>query len=390
MNTLLIHDTTLRDGEQGIGNTMSLSTKQAVLEQLNLLPLDFIELGFPASSDEDFASIRGAAKVPLRAMPVVLMRPTLQDVHKTLKATEEFESIQYLILGTGSELHQQRKRRRSLCDLLLETEEATTCLRNAGRENVAVILEDASRGGHAYIQEMAVAISALGIRSVALADTVGAATPEEIGTLFGEVTRKGAPGITWGVHCHNDLGLATANTLAAVAAGAQVAHVTVGGLGERAGNCALEEVVAVLHYKDKSSGFAGRFDLKVLHDAAARIFALLGKSIPPNKPILGEHVFSTAAGIHQNGILKDPEVYEYVRPHHFGRERRLIVNRLSGRSIVKALLSDVSDDIVDKFGSWLIQHEKEIDASEISDYFERFAEEEVTGEASESKIRRVV
>ncbi|MGU7768615.1 LeuA family protein [Burkholderia sp. MR1-5-21] len=379
MSSLLIHDTTLRDGEQGIGNTMSLSTKRAILEQLNLLPLDSIELGFPASSDEDFAWIRAVSSMPLRATPVVLLRPTPHDLHKTLKATEGFESIQYLLLGTGSELHQQKKRNQSLHYLLCEIEEAATCLRKAGRENIAVILEDASRGGLAYIQRVSVALSALGIRSIALADTVGAITPEEIRTLVGEVTRNVAPGTTWGVHCHNDLGLATANTLAAIAAGAQIAHVTVGGLGERAGNCPLEEVVAVLHYKGNCPGFVGRFDLKVLHDVAARIFALLGKSIPSNKPILGKHVFSTAAGIHQNGMLKDPEIYEYVRPHDFGRERRLVVNRLSGRSIVKALLPDVSDEIVGRFSTWLIEQEKEIDASEISNYFERFIGEKVTG-----------
>ncbi|MDR5836655.1 LeuA family protein [Caballeronia sp. LZ034LL] len=379
MSVLLIHDTTLRDGEQGIGNTMSLFTKQAVLEQLDLLPLDFIELGFPASSDEDFNWIKSAARMPLRATPVVLLRPTLHDIRKTLKATEEFESIQYLMLGTGSELHQERKRRRSLGDLLHEIEDAITCLRTAGRENVAVILEDASRGSPAYIQNVSVALSGLGVRSVTLADTVGASTPGEIGALFSTVTSNGPPQVSWGVHCHDDLGLATANTLAAVVAGAQLAHVTVGGLGERAGNCPLEEIVAVLHYKDTLPGFAGRFDLKTLHDVAERIFALLGKPIPPSKPILGQHVFSTAAGIHQNGLLKDPDVYEYVKPGDFGRERRLIVNRLSGRSIVTSALPDVSDGVVDRFCSWLFELERDIDAIEISGYFDRFVKENVSG-----------
>jgi 2-isopropylmalate synthase len=373
---LLIHDTTLRDGEQGIGNEMTLTQKAAILEQLDRLPLDLIEIGFPAASQEDLKWARMASTMSMRAKPVVLVRPIAEDLKKTISATEKFAAIQYLLLGTGSEIHQQKKRRLPLGRLLDEIANAVDLLRSAGRVDISVILEDASRGSADFLRTVATQMSALGVRSITFADTVGYAVPAEIEAMLCSVRHSVDPNIALGIHCHNDLGLATANTLTAISCGASIIQGTMGGLGERAGNCALEEVITILQYKKQWQVSNPGFDLRDLHDVAHQIHRILNKSISPTKPILGEHVFSTAAGIHQNGLLKSPEIYEYVKPQDFGRQRKLIFNRLSGRTMLNATLGNMNEVEMARFTGWLLGLKEEVEANRLQHYFERFKQSE--------------
>ncbi len=372
MNRLLILDTTLRDGEQGIGNVMTLTQKAGILEQLNRLPLDLIEIGFPASSEEDVKWARLAATMSMRAKPVVFARPIAADLEKTISATENFESIQYQLLGTGSEIHQELKRKLSLDRLMSELENAVVLLRSAGRNDISVILEDATRGSAALLKEVVTQVSSLGVRSITLADTVGYAVPGEISDMISSIRDCIGPDVSLGIHCHNDLGLATANSLSALSSGASLIQGTMGGLGERAGNCALEEIITILQYKQQWGVTHAEFDLQVVHDVAHQIHQIIGKSVALTKPILGEHVFSTAAGLHQNGILKAPEVYEYLSPLDFGRQRKFIFNRLSGRTLLRTALRDVDDADLDRFNSWLLDLREEVESKNLPDYFERF------------------
>jgi 2-isopropylmalate synthase len=316
----------------------------------------------------------------------VLVRPCERDIHLALAATDVYPAMHFQVLGTGSELHQTNKRRTTFEALLGELDHAVRLLRRAGRDDISVILEDASRGSPRFVAQLTRFLHDLGIAVVHFADTVGAATPPEIAAMIGAAVCDAPDGAVYGIHCHDDLGLATANTLAAIAAGAQLVHTTIGGLGERAGNCALEQVVAVLHYKRALYGAATGFDLAAVHTVAHRVFEVLGRPVPPSQPLVGEHVFSTAAGLHQNGLIKDPLTYEAVRAEDFGRRRRLVFNRLSGRSILRDALPSVAEADLVEFESWLLALRVDVRAEDLASYYARFAVETRDDEALEATV----
>lgn len=335
MKKVQIFDTTLRDGEQGIGNLMSIDQKKQILTHLDSLGLDVIELGFPAASQEDLRWFKTASHLSLKTKIAAFSRLQKADLACAVEAIKGFELAQIQLLGIGSEIHLKHKRQMTLEEGLAELAESIIFLKEQKVNDIAVIFEDSTRASKIFLKKMIDTAIAHGATTITLADTLGGAIPGYIENLV-RWTRMSIPAkIKIGVHCHNDLGLATANTLAAIDAGADMIQTTFGGIGERAGNCALEEISAVLHYKKEYYQASLNIPLNTIAETAHQIFSVLRKKIHDHKPLLGKHVFSTAAGIHQNGILKHPETYEYVKASDVGRELTFVQNRLSSQQIVK-------------------------------------------------------
>lgn len=342
MKTIKVFDTTLRDGEQGIGNLMSIAQKTQIILCLDKLGLDIIELGFPAASEEDKAWFQQAAQLNLQTKVCGFSRLLMSDLQCTLEAMKDFKQCQIQLLAIGSEIHLEHKHKMTLEEAQANLAAAVTFLKNNRIEDIAIILEDSTRGSKALLKAMISTAIHHGVTTITLADTVGCATPSYIYELISWTTSNIDKNVNVGIHCHNDLGLATANTLAAIEAGTDLIQTTLGGIGERVGNCALEEVAAVLHYKKNIYQNKLNINLKNIVKAVHQTFAVLGKDIPHNKPLLSEYAFSTAAGIHQNGILKNPETYEYVRAEDVGRKQVFVKNRLSSkRNIPSWILKNI-------------------------------------------------
>lgn len=330
MKRIEVFDTTLRDGEQGIGNLMTIENKMEIANKLDFLGLDYIELGVPTESNYDHEWYYEAGKILKRTKPAVLVRPIEKDIEIALKQLRHFSNFQIQLLGIGSEIHLIHKRKISIDDAKKELNDSISFIKNNGVKNISVIFEDASRGLEDYLKIIIDAAISAGATSIVLADTVGASNPHSIYQLIRKIKKITGTDIKVSVHCHNDLGLATANTLESIRAGADGVQTTLGGIGERAGNCSLEEIVATLYYMKHHYDADTQIDKLKMVDACEDLFMLLNKKIPANKPIIGEYVFSTAAGIHQDGIIKNPKIYEFVEPEVFGKIRQFIYNRLSG------------------------------------------------------------
>jgi 2-isopropylmalate synthase len=335
MKNIKVFDTTLRDGEQCIGFLLDHRDKWRALGAVLSIEPDYIELGYPASSEVEHAFIARAAlevRRRSRSIPVTFARLTPHDIDVAATSLQESGGVVQL-LGVGSELHLTRKRRISEAVAHTELADAVRRVKRHAGVQAAVIFEDASRADPAFLKrQIAVALDA-GAEMITYADTVGYCTPMDAECAMTELIAHFGHGVIWGVHFHNDLGMATANTLFGVRGGADLIQVTLGGIGERAGNCALEEVYASLLYKSKTFGAVLSLDPKKLLRACEDIFRYANKSIPTNKPIIGEHVFSTSAGIHQDGLMKDPQCYEYVEAAQFGRSRVFVSNRLSSKRL---------------------------------------------------------
>jgi 2-isopropylmalate synthase len=335
MKNIKVFDTTLRDGEQGIGFLLDHRDKWQALGTVLSLEPDYIELGYPASSELEYAFIARAAletRRRSRSVPVTFARLTPRDIERAATSLQESGGIVQL-LGVGSELHLTRKRRISEAAAHVELAQAIRQVKRHAGVQAAVIFEDASRADPEFLQrQIAVALDA-GAEMITYADTVGYCTPVDAESAMSALIAHFGQGVIWGVHFHNDLGMATANTLFGVRGGADMIQVTLGGIGERAGNCALEEVYACLLYKSAAFGASLSLDAKKLVRACEDIFLYANKNIPSNKPIIGAHVFSTSAGIHQDGLMKDPQCYEYVEAAQFGRSRIFVSNRLSSKRL---------------------------------------------------------
>ena len=224
---------------------------------------------------------------------------------------------------------------------MAETVDAVRYARRRGMKNIAVGIEDASRGEYDYMEDLARAGVQAGANQIILADTTGYATPRSFYDLIRHVRQWVGPAIKISTHCHNDLGFGVANAIAGVEAGADEVQATLGGIGERAGNTSLEQVAAFLHYKHVEYGIRTNIRLDKLYSAYVALRENIGLEEPRTQPLFGKYAFSTAAGIHQQGILNDPDTYEYVKPGDVGRERQLLVARHSGRSVIRHLLQEL-------------------------------------------------
>jgi 2-isopropylmalate synthase len=337
-----VFDSTLRDGEQAPGNAMSPQQKLALALAIEELGVDTIEAGFPSSSPNDFEATKLISRALTTAKLATLNRATFGDIDAAA-AAGGVHNHQLQIMATGSDVHLEHKRGMTREEGLREIVDSVRHARDLGFTDISVGIEDASRGVDGLLHPLVEASVAQGAGTIVLADTTGCMIPAEIGDLVGQVRSWVPPEVVVSLHCHHDLGLGLANALAGIAAGADEVQVTVAGIGERAGNTALEELAAVLAYKGDEYGAVTNLDTTGLYG----VFELLCRTIrlapPRTKAIFGANAFATQAGIHQAGLLRNPVTYEYVEPDRFGRERAILVSRHSGRNIVRHLLGELGE-----------------------------------------------
>ena len=332
---ITIFDTTLRDGEQSPGCSMTVREKQRMAGALADLGVDVLEAGFPIASDGDFDAVRAIA-ADLRGVAVAaLARACTADIARAAAALEGAARPRIHTFIATSDIHLRHKLRKSRDQVL---DEAAGAVRLARRyvEDVEFSAEDATRTDPAYLAAVASAAVAAGARTINIPDTVGYCTPGEFGSIVARVVEVVGRDATVSVHCHNDLGLAVANSLAAVQAGARQVECTVNGIGERAGNCALEEIVMVLRVRADRLPYTTGVCTPRLFPASQLLSSLIAFGPQPNKAIVGRNAFAHEAGIHQDGFLKERTTYEIIEPAAVGvPASRLVLGKHSGRHALR-------------------------------------------------------
>jgi 2-isopropylmalate synthase len=338
MSKIKVYDTTLRDGEQAPNNAMTLDNKIQGFYILDQLNFDYIDLGFPFASDLDYQFCKTIIEAPRQTPISMLARANVEDIKLTCNIMTSSIPDQIQLLLLGSEIHVEKKRRITIDEAVEETRKSVSLVKAMGVKDISAGLEDATRGSFEFQKRIIDVSINNGATTLVIADTVGFAMPEEMAERIRQIRDFVGPDISISVHCHNDLGLAVANTLACISTGADCIQTTLGGIGERAGNAAFEEVLAAFFYKKMKDKHID-VDVKKAYLACMRLSQLMNYNIPAHKPILGSNAFRTAAGIHMSGIVKDPDTYEYIKPEDFGRRREFIINRLSGRGAISFMLN---------------------------------------------------
>src|SRR6202521_5500109 len=343
MDVVRIFDTTLRDGEQSPGFSMNTAEKIRMAHQLATLGVDVIEAGFPISSRGDLEAVRKVAQ-EVRTVPIAaLARARKDDVNAAIEALEPAAAPRLHIFLATSDLHLRVKLHMTRDQAL----EAIGAMVKLGRNSVGEVefsAEDAGRTDIDFLcQVCRVAVEA-GATVLNLPDTVGYAVPEEYGAMFTKVREYlgDAQGITLSAHCHDDLGMAVANSLAAIRAGVRQIECTINGIGERAGNASLEEVVVALAVRKDSFGVTTGIRLEELFPTSRMLTEITGAQVAPNKAIVGANAFAHEAGIHQDGIIKNPLTYEIMTPQSVGvPARSLVLGKHSGRNALRLTLRDL-------------------------------------------------
>src|ERR1700752_1276009 len=343
MDVVRIFDTTLRDGEQSPGFSMNTDEKIRMARQLAKLGVDTIEAGFPISSRGDLEAVQAVAR-EVRDVPIAaLARAKKLDVDAAVEALKPAASSRLHIFPATSDLHLQVKLHMTREQAL----EAIGSMIRYGRQHGAEVefsAEGAGRTELAYLCEACKVAVDAGATILNLPDTVGYAVPEEYGEMFRRVREflGDRQGITLSAHCHDDLGLAVANSLAAVRAGVRQIECTVNGIGERAGNAAMEEVAVALAVRKDSFGVATKLKLDELYKSSKLLTEITGAVVAPNKAVVGANAFAHEAGIHQDGIIKNPLTYEIISPETVGvPSRSLVLGKHSGRHALKESLKEL-------------------------------------------------
>lgn len=349
MATVRIFDTTLRDGEQSPGFSMNTNEKLRMARQLAALKVDVIEAGFPIASRGDLEAVQAVAK-EIRDVPIAaLARAKKEDVSAALEALEPAAAPRLHVFLATSDLHLRVKLNMTREQAL----EAIAAMIQYGRQHVDVVefsAEDAGRTDIDFLCQVCRLAVDAGATVLNLPDTVGYAVPDEYGAMFTKVREfLGDPdGITLSAHCHDDLGLAVANSLAAVRAGVRQIECTINGIGERAGNASLEEVVVALAVRKENFGVTTGIRLDQLFPASRLLTEITGAQVAPNKAVVGANAFAHEAGIHQDGIIKNPLTYEIISPQTVGvPNRSLVVGKHSGRHALRLTLKDLGYDASD-------------------------------------------
>ena len=344
-----IFDTTLRDGEQAPGAGLTVAEKLEVARALARLNVDVIEAGFPASSPGDFEAVNRIAKETKGVAIAALARCRDGDPQRAVEAIRVAERPHLHVFIATSDIHLKHKLRMTREEALAAAVQWVRYGRQAlGRDaEVEFSAEDASRTDPEFLLRVYEAVVDAGATTVNIPDTVGYAIPAEFGALVGRVVERVGSGAVVSVHCHNDLGLATANTLAAVQAGARQVEVTINGLGERAGNASLEEVVMALRTRPTQfAGLASRVQTEQIMNASRLVSYLTGFVVQPNKAIVGANAFAHESGIHQDGVIKNPLTYEIMTPQSVGLAgSTLSIGKLSGRRGLQSKLRELGFEL---------------------------------------------
>jgi 2-isopropylmalate synthase len=348
-----IFDTTLRDGEQSPGATMTSAEKLEIARALARLGVDVIEAGFPAASPDDLAAVKaiaeriGARPVEGRAAePAIicgLARASKKDIERAWEAVKPATRPRIHTFLATSDLHMQHKLRMTRADVLDRVRDMVAYAKSFC-EDVEFSPEDAGRSEPAFLYEVLARAIASGATTLNIPDTVGYTTPDDFGALIRGIRENvpGAANVILSVHCHDDLGLATANTLAGILAGARQAEVTINGIGERAGNGSLEEVVMALATRSAKFGLQTGVDTTQLVRLSRLVSSVTGIIVPANKAIVGANAFAHESGIHQDGMLKHQQTYEIIRPETVGAtQTSLVLGKHSGRAALSARLVEL-------------------------------------------------
>jgi len=346
MDRVQIFDTTLRDGEQSPGATMNVEEKLAIARQLEHLGVDVIEAGFAASSEGDYESVCRVAATVSRPIVLSLARTREQDIDRAVRAVERARRPGIHIFIATSDIHLQHKLMMSRQEVLDAAVWAVTRARKH-LDYIEFSAEDASRSDADYLVQVFAAVIEAGATTINVPDTTGYAVPEEYGALF-RVLQARVPGgdrVIWSAHCHNDLGMAVANSLAAVQNGARQIECTVNGIGERAGNTAMEEVVMAIKTRPDRFGVETGIVTEQIYPTSRLLAQITGITVPLNKPIVGDNAFAHEAGIHQDGVLKHRLNYEIMRPETVGlASNRIVLGKHSGRHAFVARLKELGLD----------------------------------------------
>ena len=352
-NVVRFFDTTLRDGEQSPGATLSSAEKLEIARQLAALGVDIIEAGFPAASPDDLAAVqRIAREVGTADGPVIcgLARAVERDIVTCWEGVKDAAKPRiHTFLGT-SDIHLQYQTGMSKPEALVRIREMVTLARSLC-EDIEFSPMDAGRTEPQFLIDVCALAVECGATTLNIPDTVGYCIPSEWGEIIGSLianTPGAGPGsgVIWSVHCHNDLGLATANTLAGVIAGARQVEVTINGIGERAGNTSLEEVVMALHTRGPIYGLRTNINTREIVKSSRMVSNYTGIHVQPNKAIVGANAFAHEAGIHQDGMLKHASTYEIMTPEAVGwSQSKLVLGKHSGRHALKSRLQELGYDL---------------------------------------------
>jgi 2-isopropylmalate synthase len=337
---LIVFDTTLRDGEQAPGFSMRVDEKVRLARALEALGVDIVEAGFPMASEADAEAVRRVALALERPVVAALARCAPADIDRAAWAIAPARRGRIHTFIATSDLHLERKLRMTREACLDAAVQAVTRARTY-TDDVEFSAEDATRSDFDFLCRVIEAVVAAGATTVNLPDTVGYSTPDEIAAFFRAVIERvpNADRVIWSAHCHDDLGLAVANTMAAVGAGVRQVECTINGIGERAGNAALEEIVMITRVREDRWPVETSIETPQLFAASQLLSELTGERVQANKAIVGRNAFAHEAGIHQDGMLKDRRTYEIMRPEDVGVPKTtLVLGKHSGRHAVETRL----------------------------------------------------
>ncbi|MBT8356908.1 MAG: 2-isopropylmalate synthase [Desulfobacterales bacterium] len=345
-----IFDTTLRDGEQSPGASMNAAEKMRLAVQMEKLGVDIIEAGFPAASKGDLDAVSQIAQKLEKIEIAALARTSKEDIDCAWKAISHAAKPRIHTFLATSDIHMDYKLKMTRDEVVKTTAESVKYARSL-TDNVEFSAEDGSRSDRDFLCKVFEAAIEAGATTVNLPDTVGYAIPEEFSELVKYVLSH-TPNIhkaILSIHCHNDLGLATANTLAAINSGARQAEVTINGIGERAGNTSLEEVIMTLHTRPNFMPLSTGIETSLIYPTSRLVSMITGIIVQPNKAIVGANAFAHEAGIHQDGVLKNPMTYEIMKPETIGLNKNtLVLGKHSGRHALRSRLKELGYDLSDE------------------------------------------
>ena len=371
MDKITVFDTTLRDGEQAAGGSLNIGEKLDIARQLERLGVDIIEAGFPISSPSDFESVRTIARELKNTTVCALARANPADIDCAWEAIKDSVSPRLHIFISASDIqmmHQLKKSREQALELAV----SMVARARGYTENVEFSPMDASRANPEYIYRMLEAVIGAGAATVNIPDTVGYAVPSEFGGFIAGI-RQNVPNIkraVISVHCHNDLGLAVANSLEAVRNGARQVECTINGIGERAGNASLEELVMALATRADAFGLTTGVDTAQIYRTSRLVSELTGFPVQPNKAVVGSNAFRHQSGIHQDGVIKMPATYEIIDPRRVGvPSSSLVMGKLSGRHAFRERLAELGHTLPDAdlervFSAFKVLADKKKDVSD--------------------------
>jgi 2-isopropylmalate synthase len=340
-NRVWIFDTTLRDGEQSPGCSMTVPEKLRMAGKLVDLGVDILEAGFPIASDGDFEAVDAVSREFPWVQVAALARCTRMDVERAAGSLEKARRPRIHTFLATSDIHLKYKLKKSRQQVLDDAVAAVELARSYV-DDVEFSAEDGARTDPDYLEQVSRAVVAAGARTVNIPDTVGYSTPDEYAEIIGRVVKALGDTAIVSVHCHDDLGLAVANSLAAVKAGARQIECTVNGIGERAGNCSLEEIVMVMKTRHDRYPFTTGIHTEHLFPSSQTLSSIISFGPQPNKAIVGRNAFAHEAGIHQDGYLKERTTYEIMEPKSVGvPESKLVLGKHSGRHALKNRLEDL-------------------------------------------------